>query len=70
MMLRQTLTKLAPSLSLVAKRPLAATVGGSASYFSTSVARSYEFIISEKRGEKENVGLVTLNRFSSDVIVM
>lgn len=60
-MLRQAASKLAPSLSLVAKQPLVATLGSS-SHFSTSVAHSYEFIITEKRGEKENVGLVTLNR--------
>ena len=30
--------------------------------FSSSPARGYEFIIAEKKGEKENVGLITLNR--------
>ena len=60
-MLRQATTKLAPSLSLIARRPVAASVG-SRSHFSTTVARRYEYIIAEKKGEKDNVGLVTLNR--------
>ena len=60
-MLRQATTKLAPSLSLIARRPVAASLG-SGSHFSTTVARGYEYIIAEKKGEKDNVGLVTLNR--------
>ena len=60
-MWRQTVSRVTPALSLVAKRPLlaAAPLG---SHFSTSVPRGYEFIIAEKKGEGGNVGLVTLNR--------
>lgn len=61
-MLRQKAARLAPSLSLLAKRPLVAAVSPN-SHFSTSVAGGYEFIIAEKKGAKQNVGLITLNRF-------
>ena len=68
-MLRLTVSKLAPYLSgttvVTGTNPLklALCVTPAAKYFSTSPSRGFEFILAEKRGEKENVGLVTMNRY-------
>lgn len=37
-------------------------VAASLKYVSTSTGSSYEFIVTETKGEKKNVGLITLNR--------
>lgn len=68
-MLRQKAAQFAPSLSLLAKRPLLAAVTSN-NQFSTSVALGYEFIIAEKKGAKGNVGLITLNRCSINKIIL
>lgn len=58
-MLRHAASRLlAPALSLTVKKP--AALG--CVHLSTSVPLSYEYILTEKGGEKENVGLITLNR--------
>ena len=61
-MWRHAVTKVTPTLTLVAKQPLIATSAVGVSRFSTSFARGYDYIISEKKGEGGSVGLVTLNR--------
>lgn len=50
----------AANRSLLSPAGLLRTLGGAP--LSTSSALSYEFIKTEKKGEKQNVGLVQLNR--------
>ena len=59
-MFRKSLLRLT-SASLRALCPTVSTPSCSR-HLSTSVPLSYEYILTEKRGEKQNVGLVTLNR--------
>ena len=62
-MLRHFATRLYPAVSLVARRPAtlaaAATTGCK---LSTSATLSYDYILTEKRGVKQNVGLIQFNR--------
>lgn len=62
-MLRHFATRLYPAVSLVARRsPTVGAVATSSCKLSTTPALSYDFILTEKRGEKQNVGLIQLNR--------
>ena len=54
-MLRSSVLRLA-SRSVQALHPVTTR------HISTGTPLSYEYILTEKRGEKENVGLITLNR--------
>ena len=60
-MLRHIATRLC-SVSTGALRPNFARPAAAVSHFSTSVSLSYEHILTEKRGEKQNVGVIKFNR--------
>ena len=60
-MLRSSMLKLT-SLSLRALCPSFTTPTCTHRCLSTSVPLSYEYILTEKKGEKQNVGLIKLNR--------
>ena len=57
-MLRNSLLRLSSAASLKALCPTMTT----SRTLSTSLPLSYEFILTEKKGEKQDVGLITLNR--------
>ena len=60
-MLRSSLLKLT-SHTTRSLRPVLTTSSSSYRCLSTSTPLSYEYILTEKRGEKQNVGLIKLNR--------
>lgn len=60
-MFRHLVTKFHPTMVRAIARPVVLQ----AASLSTSPAMSYEYIIKEKKGEKENVGLIQLNRLVS-----
>ena len=60
-MLRNSLSKLT-SHTMRGLCPVLTTSSSSSRYLSTGTPLSYEYILTEKRGEKQNVGLIKLNR--------